>query len=1045
MSSLYTIAPNGDYLATPPATGQWGIYSIQRELPIVPGILGAHNYLALVNPEGQIVAELQGGPVAGGYFTVFGTEPGNYLVAAITPANGYDQTEPVTSIVPVVQGDQSSIEAAFYNAAAAVQQALDQTGMLYNGATLTGSGTENSNSVWNTAIQSILGPVESAQFNGPDPAPGSQVNLTTEPSNNSSWDPNAGLSIGGPAPVNQAAIVSPFTPDQIGLLLGSSLGSLLAQGNSLAAIPISTALGVTLGSFVTIVQNAGGGNVAGLINSAINSLPRNVLGMGAGAITSYLTAELLNAAGVKGFVAGAINTASNITIGKIASNLATNPLGNPFAGITSPANLNLAIGSFIGSQIADAILPTETQAEAIGAQLGGAVGAIGATELLGTFSVSSGEAAFLGSAGIDATGAVIEGALLDVAIPLVGAIVGYVVGDLLGELIGGHPNPWASAEIGVSPTGPDGATFTVEATQSKSGGPLATVESLAQTITQALNGILALTGGQVVAPANIIPAWIGIRDGIPAFRLASMANPQNISDVDTLVTYTVANALQQILSTGGIAGGDTYVKRAVLAYVNSVLTPGSYQVNGDLSALTGDIEIAQNYEQYVNNAALIDAVIASSPNSAFAAGWLATLAAADALGLDQRQPTDWAGGWGAFLAAQNATAEQLSVSFESNARWITVGSTTIADTIPSNAKDVITDSAANDTIGISEYGVLQANGNVLFDGVAATTAQTSQIAAVIYAGPGNSVVYAGGQGDDVIGYTGAGYGNEYLVAGSIGTGGTIEQSQNATWLFAGAGNDTLQGGASGGDMLEGGTGNDLMLGGSGSALFVGGSGDDTMVGSTGGEGDIFQVGQGDHTTLIKPGSGDDTIVFEFGDGNVTVTNAGSGDNVLSLGPGITWSNLEFIETSGGNLELELLSANGQPTGDEIGLNDWFSAQPSVQWPQFADGSKFHLPRVSANVEWRPLLLVGLAFLALGATPGCTSRTAAYLEDEQGRGVVCYGDPYWILESSASFEKMVDCIHACKDHGFDKLYHSASRAFKPVADNRRGEIPDVCRG
>ncbi len=48
-----------------PATGQWAIYSIQKTLPYL-GEAGAsvaddvHSYLALVNPSGNIVEEMQG-------------------------------------------------------------------------------------------------------------------------------------------------------------------------------------------------------------------------------------------------------------------------------------------------------------------------------------------------------------------------------------------------------------------------------------------------------------------------------------------------------------------------------------------------------------------------------------------------------------------------------------------------------------------------------------------------------------------------------------------------------------------------------------------------------------------------------------------------------------------------------------------------------------------------------------------------------------------------------------------------------------------------
>ena len=49
MSGFVTSTNGGPpYLFTPPPTGRWAIYSIQREIPYIPSVFGAHNYLVLV-------------------------------------------------------------------------------------------------------------------------------------------------------------------------------------------------------------------------------------------------------------------------------------------------------------------------------------------------------------------------------------------------------------------------------------------------------------------------------------------------------------------------------------------------------------------------------------------------------------------------------------------------------------------------------------------------------------------------------------------------------------------------------------------------------------------------------------------------------------------------------------------------------------------------------------------------------------------------------------------------------------------------------------
>ena len=749
-----------------------------------------------------------------------------------------------------------------------------------------------------------------------------------------------------------------FTPDQIGVVFGSTLGSLLAKGNSLLAIPISAGLGITLGSFVQIVESSQGGDVSGLVDQALKAVPAEVLAMGASAITSYLTAEALNAAGVKGFAAQTINVASNVTIGRIAANLATGQ--DPFSNIVGPSNLDFAVGSFIGTEIGSLILPATSQAGSIGGSLGAAVTGIALLSVLGDATASSGTAAFLAAAGVDtvgtelATNAAVQGiadalgieagTLLNFAIPVVGALVGYLIGTELGNLIGGTPSPQAFATIGVERSGADNATFAVDGYTSKDKGPVALVQNLAQSTTGALNGILAEIGGRVVNPSAVVPFIVGVRRGIASFRTGQLSNDYHFSDVGQLQTYAVSNALNQILTGGGIAGGDIYAKRVLASFLNDALTNRGYNplangqnasplIAGDLGALTGDLSIAQSYARYVANPDVINALIAASPNSAFAAGWLVTLQAADALGLNRRSASDWTGGWGQYLATIKADPEQLGASLANNARVLSVAGAAIPDTIATSAKDVITDTAANDTISISASGVLAPNANAQFDGAAATTARTSHIAAVIYVGPGSATVYAGGQGDDVVGGTG----NQYLAAGSY-LNGAFTQSLNATWLFAGTGNDTLQGGASGGDVLQAGAGNDLLRAGAGSAWLIGGAGSDTLVG--GNAGDILQAGQG--ATLIEAGAGDDTIVFGFGDGTALVTNTGGLNNELSLGAGITWANIEFARPNATDLEVELLGANQTPTGDAITLADWFNAQNQIQWLRFADGTKIRL-------------------------------------------------------------------------------------------------------
>ncbi len=67
------------------------------------------------------------------------------------------------------------------------------------------------------------------------------------------------------------------------------------------------------------------------------------------------------------------------------------------------------------------------------------------------------------------------------------------------------------------------------------------------------------------------------------------------------------------------------------------------------STLGGDLSVAQDYENYLNNREAINALIAANPDSAFAAGWIATFARVNDLELNQYGASDFLGGLVGFL------------------------------------------------------------------------------------------------------------------------------------------------------------------------------------------------------------------------------------------------------------------------------------------------------------------------------------------------------------------------------------------------------------
>jgi hypothetical protein len=222
----------------------------------------------------------------------------------------------------------------------------------------------------------------------------------------------------------------------VGQVLGSALGRALAPNNQFGQIAIGTvagAIGQQLAqAFAASLQtNAATFNLA----SAFSNFHISIAGAGAGAVASFLTAELGHALGLSGFQEQLFNA----TIGTLASGVA-NRIASDLAHLTfdsavgaidwgsavngalagAAGNIEPNIAAVLGSYLGHELVPAQTHEGAVGGQLLGAVGsAIGIA---------------LG-AGL--------GAVLNFIIPGIGSLIGTIVGTLIGDAIGSHPHPAA--------------------------------------------------------------------------------------------------------------------------------------------------------------------------------------------------------------------------------------------------------------------------------------------------------------------------------------------------------------------------------------------------------------------------------------------------------------------------------------------------------------------------------------------------------------------------------------------------------------------------
>lgn len=202
-------------------------------------------------------------------------------------------------------------------------------------------------------------------------------------------------------------------------------------------------------------------------------------------------------------------------------------------------------------------------------------------------------------------------------VPGIGAFVGFVLGALIGNLFGRKKPkvPTANAEIYLDYTSDK---FQLGASSASNGGNLDLVRNMAESARDTLNGFLTVLAGDMPYEATSWGSglwrngkYLAMDAGLQSFyghtggqlwvKLGSpTATQQNVGSADDAVSKGVMWSLQGT----NIIGGDIFAKRAL---ANSKAT--------DLTALLGDLRIAEDYRFYANNRELINGHITGAYNS----------------------------------------------------------------------------------------------------------------------------------------------------------------------------------------------------------------------------------------------------------------------------------------------------------------------------------------------------------------------------------------------------------------------------------------------
>ena len=367
--------------------------------------------------------------------------------------------------------------------------------------------------------------------------------------------------------------------------IGSQLGYRIAGKNVVGGVVLSATLktlGSNLGDIIhlQLKKQLTSASVKNALKNVDSELFNNLKSAGIGAISSFLTGELVNALGLKGIEGTIANNIAGTVIGQIASNLVTK--GKAIFDGVNLTSIGSAFGGLIGSTLASKIVNFKSIGGQIGSAVGSALGVIAAEKL-----------AIFGSA---------AGPLGTIAGAAIGAFVGFIVGGIIGSVFGGTPRSGADVEFDAS-TG----RFVVGNVYSRKGGSKDAARSIASAVSETFNSVLDAAGGTLLDPHSVQTGNYGLRASAYVYRPSSTRSKDAIS-----ARFTGKNAAQNLIGYGvyqgladpdfQIVGGDIFIKRAIY---NSLSLGGIDTNNFDSNIIIGNIDLAQSYGKYISESDLV--------------------------------------------------------------------------------------------------------------------------------------------------------------------------------------------------------------------------------------------------------------------------------------------------------------------------------------------------------------------------------------------------------------------------------------------------------
>jgi hypothetical protein len=395
----------------------------------------------------------------------------------------------------------------------------------------------------------------------------------------------------------------------VGQIFGSAIGRALAPDDPFKAILASTVAGLIgqklLQTFTASLTLDASRFVAGDFAS-VSGL--DVAHAGIGAISSFLTAELgheLHLTGLAGDIfnsgAGGV-TASvlNQVIDKIGTGVSFDAAIGAISWGTAATQAGYNVTNAVGAYLAHAFVPAQSHEGAVGGQLLGAVGsALGVSAAL--------NAALTG--------------VLGFLIPGLGSFFGTIVGTMLGDAIHGDPAyPKATHDIEI--IGSDPTHFQNRLVGTDDHGNAAISQQMGDQVAAIANSYLDAVHGAAIAYSGKV--MIGYNSGAAPYQYITgwFPNGTEVTPHFANATDAIQEGVRELLVNTEVIGGDLLIKRAHQAFINGPHpVPNETSPDfSDLISLGGNLSVAQDYENYLNNREAINALIAANPNRGRARG-----------------------------------------------------------------------------------------------------------------------------------------------------------------------------------------------------------------------------------------------------------------------------------------------------------------------------------------------------------------------------------------------------------------------------------------